>query len=92
MEYIYSVKKYKTPTDANWVTSIPAGTDYAKIKVRVYDFSKVKDGAPNSTKDGNGYWKASAEATGLINPFTNPITNTVVTETKITITRLLRTR
>jgi len=90
LEYTLKIKKIKTPTDANWVTDISGG--YTEIKGRVYDFSKVKDGIINPDgserdpfKDYYGYWKASAEITGLINPFTNPITNVVVKETKIEV-------
>ena len=90
VEYTLKIKKIKTPTDANWVTDISGG--YTEIKGRVYDFSKVKDGIINPDgserdpfKDYYGYWKASAEITGLINPFTNPITNVVVKETKIEV-------
>jgi hypothetical protein len=90
LEYTLKIKRIKTPTDANWVTDISGG--YTEIKGRVYDFSKVKDGIINPDgserdpfKDYYGYWKASAEITGLINPFTNPITNVVVKETKIEV-------
>jgi len=90
MEYTLKIKKIKTPTDANWVTDISGG--YTEIKGRVYDFTKVKNGVINPDgserdpfKDYYGYWKASAELTGLINPFTNPITNAVVKEAKIEV-------
>ena len=88
VEYTLTIDKLKTPTDANWVTNISGG--YMDIKGRVYDFTKVKEAEkrPDGTfrdevTDKNGYWKASAELTGLINPFTNPITNAVVKEIKI---------
>lgn len=89
MEYTIQIKQFRTPTDANWVTTIPA--EYANIKGRIYDIvkasgPKTKDGKViDDAKDGNGYWSAYAELTGLINPFTNPITNKVVSETKILV-------
>jgi hypothetical protein len=90
VEYTLKIKKIKTPTDANWVTDISGG--YTEIKGRVYDFTKVKNGVINPDgserdpfKDYYGYWKASAEITSLINPFTNPITNAVVKEAKIEV-------
>jgi len=89
MEYTIQIKQFRTPTDANWVTTIPA--EYANIKGRIYDIvkasgPKTKDGKViDEAKDGNGYWSAYAELTGLINPFTNPITNKVVSETKILV-------
>lgn len=88
MEYTLKIKRLKTPTDANWVTTISGG--YMDIKGRVYDFSRARDGQKkadgtllNPFDDENGYWKASVELTGLINPFTNPISNAVVKETRI---------
>ena len=89
MLYNLKIKRIKTPTDANW-TAPSAG--YSDIKGRVYDFSKAKepekkaDGTiANPFTDNGGYWKANAELTGLINPFTNPITNAAVAETKIEV-------
>lgn len=89
-EYTLKIKKIKTPTDANWVTTIP--TEYTNIKGRVYDIKKDRDANKkadgtllNPSFDKNGYWKASAELTGLITPFTNPIDNKVVSETKIEV-------
>lgn len=80
MEYTLKIKKIKTPTDANWVTTIP--TEYTNIKGRVYNIVKVADGG-KSKYDKNGYWQANADLMDLINPFTNPISNKSVTETKI---------
>ena len=80
MEYTIQINKFKTPTDANWVTAIPA--EYANIKGRVYNIVKVEDGG-KSKYDKNGYWQATADLMGLINPFTNPISNKSVAETKI---------
>ena len=79
-EYTLKIKKIKTPTDANWVTTIP--TEYTNIKGRVYNIVKVEDGG-KSKYDKNGYWQANADLMGLINPFTNPISSKPVTETKI---------
>ena len=79
-EYTLKIKKIKTPTDANWVTTIP--TEYTNIKGRVYNIVKVEDGG-KSKYDKNGYWQATADLMGLINPFTNPISSKPVTETKI---------
>jgi hypothetical protein len=79
-EYTLKIKKIKTPTDANWVTTIP--TEYTNIKGRVYNIVKVENGG-KSKYDKNGYWQANADLMGLINPFTNPISNKPVTETKI---------
>ena len=90
MEYTIKIKGFKTPTDANFVTTISGG--YLDIKGRIYDFSKAKE--PEKKADGTiinpfddegGYWKANAELTGLINPFTNPITNVAVKETRIEV-------
>ena len=90
MEYSLKIKRFKTPTDANWVTTISGG--YMDIKGRVYDFSKASDARKkadgtisNPFDDEGGYWKANAELTGLINPFTNPISNAAVTETRIEV-------
>lgn len=90
MEYSLKIKRFKTPTDANWITTISGG--YLDIKGRVYDFSKASDARKkadgtisNPFDDEGGYWKANAELTGLINPFTNPISNAAVTETRIEV-------
>lgn len=80
MEYTIQIKQFRTPTDANWVTTIPA--EYANIKGRIYGIVKVEDGG-KSKYDKNGYWQATADLMGLINPFTNPISNKSVAETKI---------
>jgi hypothetical protein len=79
-EYTLKINKIKTPTDPNWATTIP--TEYTNIKGRVYNIVKVEDGG-KSKYDKNGYWQANADLMGLINPFTNPISNKPVTETKI---------
>ena len=90
MEFTIKIKGFKTPTDANFVTTISGG--YMDIKGRVYDFSKAKEAEKkadgtisNPFDDEGGYWKANAELTGLINPFTNPISNAVVKETRIEV-------
>lgn len=85
MAYEYNLKviKIKTPTDANWVPTIVS--PYMEIRGRVYDIKKFKD--EEKTPDGivinYGYYMASAELTGLPNPFSNPITSVQVTESKI---------
>lgn len=90
MEYSLKIKRLKTPTDANWVTTISGG--YLDIKGRIYDFSKASDARKkadgtiaNPFDDQSGYWKANGELTGLINPFTNPISNAAVTEARIEV-------
>ena len=90
MEFKLNLKKIKTPTDANWNDILTGG--YLNIKGRVYDFSRVKEGYKNPDgtiqnpyEDANGYWKATAELTGLISPFTNPISNAAVSETRIEV-------
>ena len=90
MEFKLNLKGIKTPTDANWNNILSGG--YQNIKGRVYDFSRVKEGYKNPDgtiqnpyEDANGYWKATAELTGLISPFTNPISNAAVSETRIEV-------
>jgi predicted chitinase len=85
MEFSIAIRSIKTPTDANYITTLTFGAnvDYQKITGRVYNFKKVSEGKDENDK--YGYWSATAELTNLINPFTNPITNTVVAETKIEI-------
>lgn len=85
MEFSIAIRSIKTPTDANYITTLTFGgnVDYQKITGRVYNFKKVSEGKYENDK--YGYWSATAELTNLINPFTNPITNTVVAETKIEI-------
>lgn len=84
MEYTISLKSYKTPTDTDYNTTISGG--YLDIKGRVYDITKDSPAkSANGIEDANGYWKANGELTGLINPFTNPVTNTAVAESKIEV-------
>jgi len=80
VEYTLKINKISTPTDPNWATTIP--TEYTNIKGRVYNIVKVENGG-KTKYDKNGYWQANADLMGLINPFTNPISNKPVTETKI---------
>jgi hypothetical protein len=80
VEYTLKINKISTPTDPNWATTIP--TEYTNIKGRVYNIVKVENGG-KTKYDKNGYWQANADLMGLINPFTNPISNKLVTETKI---------
>lgn len=85
MAYEYNLKviKIKTPTDANWVPTIVS--PYMEITGRAYDIKKFKDEekTPDGTIINYGYYRASAELTGLPTPFTNPITNAQVAESKI---------
>jgi hypothetical protein len=90
MEFNLTLKGIKTPTDANLNNTLTDG--YLNIKGRVYDIKKDRDANQkadgtllNPKDDKYGYWKASAELTGLINPFTNPIDNKVVSETRIEV-------
>jgi len=84
------LKKYKDAT-GNWQTTLSGG--YLNIIGKTSPMTKYKDSeyykdtAGNNTteKVNNGYWKVTAELTGLINPFTNPITNAEVKETKIEV-------
>lgn len=85
MAYEYNLKviKIKTPTDANWIPTIVS--PYVEITGRAYDIKKFKDEekTPDGTIINNGYYMASAELTRLPSPFTNPITNAQVSESKI---------
>lgn len=84
------IKKYKDST-GNWQTTITGG--YLDIVGKVdpmiiyKDPDYIEDSSGNKTGNqiNNGYWKVSAELTNLINPFTNPITNVEVKETKIEV-------
>ena len=77
------IRKYKDST-GNWQTTITGG--YLDITGIVNPMTKYKDpDYINDNKLNNGYWKVTAELTNLINPFTNPITNVEVKETKIEV-------
>ena len=84
------LKKYKDAT-GNWQTAISGG--YLDIVGKVdpmiiyQESDYIQDSSGNNTtqKANNGYWKVGAELTGLINPFTNPVTNLEVKETKIEV-------
>jgi len=84
-----TLTKYKDST-GNWQTTISGG--YLNIAGKTTPMKRYKD--PDYYTDANGkqlgkvnegYWKVTAELTGLINPFTNPITNAEVKETKIEV-------
>ncbi len=90
MEFNITIKSIKTPTDTTWNTTLPPG--FSDIKGRVYNISKKRDankGADgkitNPFDDEHGYWSANAEISNLVTPFTNPITNSVVSENKIEV-------
>ena len=82
------IQKYKDST-GNWQTTLTGG--YLTIEGKVSPMTKYREpdyildtnGNPTTEKVNSGYWKVTAELTNLINPFTNPITNTEVKETKI---------
>lgn len=82
--------QYKEP-NADWQSTLTGG--YLNIEGKVNPMTRyrdpdyIRDTNGNPTKDtaNNGYWKVSAELTGLINPFTVPGTTTVVNETKIEV-------
>lgn len=84
------LKQYKEP-NADWQSTISGG--YLNIEGKVNPMTRyrdpdyIRDTNGNPTKDtaNNGYWKVTAELTGLINPFTVPGTTTVVKETKIEV-------
>lgn len=93
-----SVNKYKDST-GNWkvLNMVESSTDpYLSITGKVDPMVKYKEPAAQSSvvqnqsmldNDGKefGSFKVSAELTGLINPFTNPVTNAQVKETKIEV-------
>jgi hypothetical protein len=93
-----SVNKYKDST-GNWkvLNMVDSGSDpYLNITGKVDPMVKYKEPTAQSSvvqnqsmldNDGKefGSFKVSAELTGLINPFTNPVTNTQVKETKIEV-------
>ena len=84
------LKQYKEP-NADWQNTLSGG--YLNIEGKVNPMTRyrdpdyIRDTNGNPTKDtaNNGYWKVTAELTGLINPFTVPGTTTVVKETKIEV-------
>ena len=85
-----TLTQYKEPNGA-WQNTLSGG--YLNIEGKVNPMTRYKDpdyikdasGSPTKDTANNGYWKVSAELTGLINPFTNPVTNTEVKETKIEV-------
>ena len=93
-----SVNKYKDST-GNWkvLNMVESSNDpYLSITGKVDPMVKYKEPAAQSSvvqnqsmldNDGKefGSFKVSAELTGLINPFTNPVTNAQVKETKIEV-------
>ena len=93
-----SVNKYKDST-GNWkvLNMVESSTDpYLNITGKVDPMVKYKEPAAQSSVVQNqsmldnggkefGSFKVSAELTGLINPFTNPVTNAQVKETKIEV-------
>ena len=91
-EYYWTLKlnKYKDST-GNWQTTLSDG--YLNIVGKVSQMTRYKEpdyitdqqGNPTANFANNGCYKVTAEITGLINPFTNPVTNAEVKETKIDV-------
>lgn len=89
MDFTLKIQKIKEPSTGNWSTTLSGG--YENITGKVYDIKrykepdKIRDANGNETDKNanNGYFSGKGEITGLISPFTNPITNAPVSLSKI---------
>lgn len=88
-QYYWTLKlnKYKDST-GNWkiVNMVEVSNPYLNIVGKVNPLTRYKepDVVAGNEKNG-GYYKTTAVLTGLINPFTNPVTNAEVRETMIEV-------